>query len=117
MTMSRPQSPPGGASPGLFGPDDLLARAVIVVWAMVVFAFWVPLQQPISWRWFEQAARLLVGDGTPGDGPGGLHLFESHPEFQFGPVAVVAAAFIRFVGGSHAMTLARVLAAALAPVV
>jgi hypothetical protein len=115
--MSLRAAPSRGASPGLFGPDDLLARVVIVVWAVVVFACWVPLQQPISWHWFEQAARLLVGDGAPGEGPGGLHLFESHPEFQFGPVAVVVTAFIRLVGGSHAMTLARVLAAVLGPVV
>jgi hypothetical protein len=80
--MSRQRAPSCATSPGLFGPDDLLARAVIVVWAVVVFACWVPLQQPISWHWFELAARLLVGDGAPGEGRGGLHLYESHPEFQ-----------------------------------
>jgi hypothetical protein len=84
---------------------------------VVVFACWVPLQRPISWHWFDLSARLLVGDGAPGEGRGGLHLFESHPELQFGPVAVVVTAVVRLVGGGHAMMLARVLAAALAPVV
>jgi hypothetical protein len=115
--MSRRQPPSGGTSPSLFERDDLVARGVLVVWAVVVFACWVPLQRPISWHWFEMAARLLVGDGAPGEGRGGLHLFESHPEFQFGPVAVVVTAVVRLVGGGHAMMLARVLAAALAPVV
>lgn len=126
--MMRRDAPPGGvsrvdgrnapvASRSMFGRDDRFARWVIVVWAVVVFVCWVPLQRAISWHWFELAARLLVGDGGPEDDPGGLHLYESHPEFQFGPVAVVATAVIRFVGGGQAMMLARVLTAALAPVV
>jgi hypothetical protein len=97
--------------------DDRTARVVLVGWAVVVFACWAPLQHPISWHWFELAARLLVGDAAPGEGHGGLHLYESHPEFQFGPVAVVVAAVLRLVGGGLAMTLARVLAASLALVV
>jgi hypothetical protein len=126
--MSRREAPSGGrsradgrqstaVSGSLFERDDLVARAVLVVWAVVVFVCWVPLQRPISWHWFELAARLLVGDEPPEDGPGGLHLYESHPEFQFGPVAVVATALIRLVGGGQAMMVARVLTAALAPVV
>jgi hypothetical protein len=126
--MSRREAPSGGTSPvdggqatlasrGRLERDDLVARGVLVVWAVVVFVCWVPLQRPISWHWFELAARLLVGDGAPGEGRGGLHLFESHPEFQFGPVAVVVTAVVRLAGGDHAMMLARVLAAALAPVV
>jgi hypothetical protein len=104
-------------SSGWFAGEDLVARAVIVVWAAIVFVCWVPLQPPISWHWFDLAARLLVGEGTPGEGHAGLHLYESHPEFQFGPVAVVATAVVRLVGGGEAMMLARLLTAALAPVV
>jgi hypothetical protein len=126
--MSRREAPSGGTSradgrqatlpsPGLFERDDLVARGVLVLWAVVVFVCWVPLQRPISWHWFELAARLLVGDGASGEGHGGLHLYESDPEFQFGPVAVVVTAVVRLIGGGHAMMLARVLAAALAPVV
>jgi hypothetical protein len=109
--QGRDSTASGGAS------DDWIARGVLVVWTVVVFVCWVPLQHPISWQWFDSAARLLVGDAAPGEGPGGLHLYVSHPEFQFGPVAVIATAAVRFIGGSDAMTLARVLAAALAPVV
>ena len=105
------------ASPGLFSRDDLVARGLLVGWAVVVFVCWVPLQHPISWHWFELAARLLVGDGAPSEGRGGLHLYESHPDFQFGPVAVVVTAVIRLVGDGHAILLARVLTAALAPVI
>jgi hypothetical protein len=126
--MSRREVPSSGtsptdgrqaalASPSLFKRDDLVARGLLVAWAVVVFVFWVPLQRPISWHWFELAARLLVGDGAPGEGRGGLHLYESHPEFQFGPMAVAVTVVVRLVGGGHAMMLARVLAAALAPVV
>ena len=46
-----------------------------------------------------------------------MHLYVSHPEFQFGPVAVVATAVVRLVGRGEAMMLARLLTAALAPVV
>ena len=105
------------ASPGLFSRDDLVARGLLVGWAVVVLVCWVPLQHPISWHWFELSARLLVGDGAPEEGGGGLHLYESHPEFQFGPVAVVVTAVIRLVGDGHAILLARVLAAALAPMI
>jgi hypothetical protein len=126
--MSWPEAPPAGssrpggrqvthASSGVFAGEDLVARGVILVWAAVVFVCWVPLQRPISWHWFDLAARLLVGQGAPGEGHGGLHLYESHPEFQFGPVAVVATAAVRLVGGGEAMMLARLLTAALAPVV
>ena len=41
----------------------------------------------------------------------------SHPELQFGPIAVMATAAVRLVGRGEAMMLARLLTAALAPVV
>jgi hypothetical protein len=112
-----PHRRPTDASSGLFEGEEVVARAVIVAWTAVVFVCWIPLQRPISWHWFDLAARLLVGEGTPGQGPGGLRLYVSHPEFQFGPVAVMATAAVRLVGRGDAMTLARLLTAALAPVV
>lgn len=41
-----------------------------------------------SWHFFDTAARTFLAFGSPG---GGLHLYHSHPDLQFGPVSVVAA--------------------------
>jgi hypothetical protein len=68
---------------------DRRARLAWLVWAttlVVVLAAQVGQPHHTARHYFFAAARLLVGDGTGT----GLHLYGSHPEFQFGPPAAVA---------------------------
>ena len=53
----------------------------------------------------------LLGDTHGLVGPGGLHLYRSHPEFQFGPISIVAAELFRLAGGRHALVLVQVVLA------
>jgi len=41
-----------------------------------------------SWHYFDTGARALIAVSDPG---GGLHLYHSHPELQFGPISLLAA--------------------------
>ena len=65
-----------------------MSVAAFALTAAATLVAQLPFRHATAWHWFEQAARLLVGVGP---GPGGLHLYAGHPEFQFGPVSIVAA--------------------------
>ncbi|MBV9953561.1 MAG: hypothetical protein JO291_16525 [Acidimicrobiia bacterium] len=69
----------------------------------------IPAAHGTSWHYFDDAAQLLLGRAPGVLGPGGLHLFHSHPEFQFGPLALVAAVGLRLACGSHAALVAQLL--------
>jgi hypothetical protein len=69
----------------------------------------LPAAHGTSWHYFDDAARLLAGRAPAQLGPGGLDLYHSHPEFQFGPLAVVAALGLWLVAGAHAALLAQLL--------
>ncbi|WP_153536806.1 hypothetical protein [Actinomadura macrotermitis] len=47
-----------------------------------------------SWHYFDLGGRLLFGNG-PGTG---LHLYAAHPELQFGPLSLLAAAPLSALG-------------------
>jgi hypothetical protein len=67
----------------------------------------VPAAHGTSWHYFDDAAQLLLGRAEGVAGPGGLHLFHSHPELQFGPLALIAAVALRVACGSHAALAAQ----------
>jgi hypothetical protein len=67
----------------------LLSVAVLVVQ--------LPGPHATAWHFFDDAARLLVGDGPAGDATG-LHLYRDRPDFQFGPLSIVAALPLALVG-------------------
>jgi hypothetical protein len=73
--------PPAGRAAVVAGPA---AMALAALWA----AF--DTHRATSWHFFRDAARLVF-DGTASRG-GGLDVFLIHPEFQFGPLSVVAGA-------------------------
>lgn len=56
----------------------------------VVLLAQLPGPHATAWHFFELAADLLIGDGPPGD-RGGLHLYDEHPELQFGPLSILVA--------------------------
>jgi hypothetical protein len=98
--------------------DTLIDRRpgqLLAAWTAAVAAIWMLRPPPSSWHFFHDAAGMLVGGGPSALGAGGLHLWQSQPAFQFGPMTVVIALVLRVVGGSHDAWVARVVAAPLAP--
>jgi hypothetical protein len=69
--------------------------------AAVVLAVRYPLHHGNAWYFFDGAAHELFG----GDGAG-LGLFHAHPEFQFGPLAVLVAAPFAYLPDSVAVLAA-----------
>src|SRR5690349_3717297 len=58
-----------------------------------------------SWHFFSDAAHWLLEPSRHGDA-GGLDVFASHPEFQFGPLAVLVATPFAFIPGIGAAAAA-----------
>jgi hypothetical protein len=71
-----------------------------VLTAATVLVVQLPFRHATAWHWFDQAAHLLIGQGP---GPHGLHLYAGHPEFQFGPLSIVAAVPLAVTGALAAM--------------
>ena len=73
-------------------PWALRVAAVAGPAAMALAASWAAFDthRATSWHFFRDAARLVFA-GAPAHG-GGLDVFLSHPEFQFGPLSIVAGA-------------------------
>ncbi|HUP75138.1 MAG TPA: hypothetical protein VM282_18990 [Acidimicrobiales bacterium] len=75
-------------------PPKVLARRWWILGGVAAGIFLVDLRisHATAWHYFADASDLLFG-WTREDlsGPGGLQIFASHPEFQFGPPAIVAA--------------------------
>jgi hypothetical protein len=77
----------------------------------LVMAVQLPGTHATAWHFFHDAARLLIGDGPAGE-TGGLHLYGDHPEFQFGPLSIVAAVPFSFLGATAGSWVAMLLASA-----
>ncbi|MCU1487378.1 MAG: hypothetical protein JWN67_4124 [Actinomycetia bacterium] len=95
---------------------DRRPREILAVWTGAVAAIWMLRPPPSSWHFFHDAAGMLVGDAPALLGHGGLHLWQSQPDFQFGPVTVLFALVLRVLAGSHDAWAARLVIAPLAPV-
>lgn len=87
-------SAPLGPDPSTRATSSIGARLplwpTLLLASAAVLAVQLPGDHATAWHFFHDAARLLVGHGPTGD-PGGLRLYGQHPEFQFGPLSVVAA--------------------------
>jgi hypothetical protein len=62
----------------------------------------------ISWHYFADGGRLLVG-------PSGLHVYAHHPELQTGPLSLAVAAALRVLPAGTAETVALIAMAAIGP--
>lgn len=105
----RAQHPPAEAPPSGFDRPTLVALAGLSVGVLLAH---VPGRHGTAWHWFHDAARLLVGDPAV-EGAGGLSLYVDRADFQFGPVAVVAAVPFTVFGRTGGQWLAAVAASAL----
>ena len=91
---------------------DRRTWAGLVVLSVGVVVAHIPGPHATAWHWFHDAGRLLVGDGSV-PGAGGLSLYVDHPEFQFGPLAVVAAVPFSWFGLGLGSWLAIIVGSAL----
>jgi hypothetical protein len=62
----------------------------------------------VSWHYFDRAGLALVDLDDP---TGSLHVYATHPDLQFGPVAMAAAAVLSLLGARAGMVTAQFLAA------
>jgi hypothetical protein len=75
-------------------PPKVLAQRWWILGAIAAGIFVIDLfvSHATAWSYFVDASDLLFGRSRHDlYRPGGLHVFASHPEFQFGPPAIVAA--------------------------
>src|SRR5690349_21714228 len=77
--MAHPISDVSRHRPGPSTAPLVILGAGVLAWRMLL-----QLGQRTSWHYFAEAASGLV------HGPG-LDLYRVHPEFQFGPIAVLVA--------------------------
>lgn len=79
--------------------------------SVIVLVVQLPGPHATAWHFFDDAARLLIGDGPAGEA-GGLHLYRDHPELQFGPLSIVAAVPFTLLGSTLGKWAAMVAASA-----
>jgi hypothetical protein len=93
--------------------DRLLEPRVVWV-ALVVWALtWAVLMSRhggVSWHYFRQGGLALVDGDDPS---GSMHVYATHPELQFGPVALALAAALVPLGVHAGMVAAQILGAVL----
>lgn len=98
------------------GPGRLAAWLplwpVFVAVGTVTLVVQLPGPHATAWHFFDDAAQLLLlGDGPAGQA-GGLHLYRDRPDFQFGPLSIVVAAPLSFLGPTAGSWLAMLAASA-----
>ena len=81
----------------------------LVVWSVLVAGARLPASDPVSWRYFDEAAALVFGASRVRGRTVGLRVYHLHPGFQFGPLSIVAAQALREIGGSHVLIVAHVV--------
>jgi hypothetical protein len=59
----------------------------------------------LSWHYFVDSGHLIQNVSDPS---GGLHLYATRPDLQFGPVSVVGAAVLLLLGNTPALVMAQV---------
>ena len=79
----------------------------LLVWA-TIWAVVMNRHGGLSWHYFDQGGLALVDLDNPA---GSLHVYASHPELQFGPVSMVAAAALSLLGVHSGLVAAQVLGA------
>lgn len=90
------------------GRDRLaaLSRVIdhVLPWRYPILAAWTALcflqhvrGTGADWEYFVTGSRFLFGTGASGR-PGGLHIYASHPDIQIGPLSLLVATPLRFLG-------------------
>ena len=89
-------------------PSSLLVWVVLTVWG-VVWAVVMGRHGGVSWHYFDTGGLALIDLDNPA---GSVHVYAAHPELQFGPVSMGAAALLSVLGVHAGLLAAQVLGAA-----
>ena len=85
---------------------------VLLATSVVTLVVQLPFRHATSWHYFADAAHLLFS--PPPRGPeGGLDVFATHPQFQFGPLAVLASTPFAYMPTSVAIIAVMIVGSAL----
>jgi hypothetical protein len=85
------------------------ATAILVLGAWPLLWFWLLSRHGgLSWHYFVTGGQLIA---DVGDKAGGLHLYATRPDLQFGPLSVLAAAVLLLLGNTAALFVAQVVTA------
>jgi hypothetical protein len=88
-------APPPPRSPTPVASRHWWQRSLLVLLA-VALQLALYTNSGFSWHFFMDAGSLLLGQHPPGlTAPGGLHLYANYPQFQFGPLALLATVALR----------------------
>src|SRR5688572_24003593 len=79
-------------------PVDPAVWLLFAATSLVVLLVQLPYTHATAWHFFEDAADLLFARD-------GLHLYDAHPEFQFGPLSIAVAAPFTALGEGAAMVV------------
>jgi hypothetical protein len=89
---------------------------VTALWAVIVAIVGSMASTKPSWHFFVDSSHLLFDGGIRHHHEvGELHLYATHPQFQFGPVSVVVAELIKLLSFGHSTEGASLFIAALSP--
>lgn len=81
---------------------------VLLIWA-VAWALVMNRHGGVSWHYFDQGGLALVDVDDP---TGSVHVYATHPDLQFGPLSMLAAAALSLLGAHAGLITAQVLGAA-----
>lgn len=98
---------------GLLGNGAVRGRVWMALGAWT--ALWAMLHvvhAGFSWRFFSLGAQSLTSESPTS---GGLHVYAAHPELQFGPIALLAAVPLSYLGPWHGRLAAVMLLSASGP--
>ena len=93
-------------------PRELHLWAITIVAAATVMVALMQFRYATSWHYFNDAARSLFTPPLRGPG-GGLSVYVTHPEFQFGPLAILAATPFAYLPTATGVYAAMAVASAL----
>jgi len=83
------------------------AALVIGVWSALWFVL-LSRHGGVSWHYFADGGRIFTDVDSA---QGGLHVYATRPDLQFGPVSVFFAALLLQSAGDHAMVVAQLITA------
>lgn len=90
-------------------PRWRLAAALAALGAWSLLWFWLLSRHGgVSWHYFVEGGTLIE---NLGDKTGGLHLYATRPDLQFGPLSIVAAALLLMLGNTLALFTAQAITA------
>jgi len=82
---------------------------ILTAWSALVAVARIPASDPVSWKYFENAAAFLFGATRQHGRVVGLHVYHLNPGYQFGPLSIVVAQALREVSGTYVVIVTQLM--------